>query len=170
MAAGRYEEPNQLLRGGADGVFADVSSRAGSALSFREVSRGAAFGDYDNDGDIDVVMVNNNGPVRLFRNESPDNGNWLSVRLAGRELDRDGIGSEVVIEIGDRRRRRQVQPCYSYCSSNDPRVHFGLGEIETVDAVTVIWPDGRRETRADVAANQFVVFDEPRSDAAPGEP
>ena len=156
MAAGRYEEPNQLLRGGPDGTFEDVSNLAGDALALLEVSRGAAFGDYDDDGDIDIAMINNDGPVRLFRNEACGDRHWVVVKVVGRTTDRDGIGTRVTLEAGGRTRRREVRPAYSYGSSNDPRVHFGLGETGTIDVLTVTWPDGRRTTLTGVAADRVI--------------
>ena len=160
-----YAEPNLLLRGTALGTFEDVSNLGGDALALVEVSRGTAFGDYDNDGDVDLLVANNGGPARLLRNETLVRGesagrHFLSVRLAGSSIDRDGIGAVVVVRTGERTRRRQVQPGYSYGSSNDPRVHFGLGDIDTVDEVTMVWPDGRTETRSGVAADQFLLFEE----------
>ena len=139
-----YAEPNQLLRGLADGSFVDVSSRAGSAVTRREVSRAAAFGDFDNDGDIDILVANNGGPARLLRNESGNDNHWLSIQLSGRprQLDRDALGAIVTITTNGRTRRRLVQSAYSYAASNDPRVHFGLGEVERVERVSVQWPGG----------------------------
>ena len=153
-----YAEPNQLLRGQPGGPFEDMSGRAGSALALLEVSRAAAFGDYDNDGDVDVLVANNEGPVRLLRNEVGSRHHWLSVQLVGRPgtLDRDGLGSVVTLEAGDRIRQRQVQPAYSYTASNDPRVHFGLGNVDRVDHLRVTWPDGTTQVLDDVAADQFL--------------
>ena len=161
MKAGRYEEPNQLLRGTERGTFEDVSSSAGPALALLEVSRGAAFGDYDNDGDVDILVNNNNGPARLMRNEAREERHWITVELVGSTLDRNGIGATVVIEAGGRVRRRMVQPAYSYGSSNDPRVHFGLGPVASVDVLTVTWPDGRTQRRTGVPADRIVKIDEP---------
>jgi hypothetical protein len=156
-----YAEPNLLLRGGPGGTFQDVSDRS-EVFSLVEVSRGAAFGDYDNDGDLDILMSNNEGPVRLLRNEAQGDRHWLTVQLVGRTADRDAIGSLITIVAGGRQRRRLVQPAYSYCSSNDPRIHFGLGELETVDLLTVRWPGGQTEERRNVAADEFLRLVEPQ--------
>ena len=163
-----YAEPNQLLRGGPDGRFHDVSEQAGEALELLEVSRGAAFGDYDNDGDIDVLISNNEGPVRLLRNQACGDRHWLSVELVGRRTDRNAIGAVVRLEVGTRHQQRTVQPAYSYSSSNDPRLHFGLGAAKTVERLTVRWPDGRLEEYANVAADQFLVFEEQAAGPADG--
>ena len=161
LKPGQYEERNQLLRGSQSGAFEDVSSRAGEAFTLSEISRGAAFGDYDNDGDVDILVSNNDGPVRLLRNEARGQNSWISVQLVGGASDRDCIGARVEIEAGGTRRQRLVQPAYSYCSSSDPRVHFGLGDLDFIDTLTVTWPGGRTEQRRNVPVNQFLELAEP---------
>jgi hypothetical protein len=161
MREGDYAERNQLLRGTGTGGFEEVSSLAQSALALSEVSRGAAFGDYDNDGDIDIVLSNNNGPARLLRNQACDSRSWLVVELRCSRRDVHCIGSRITVETGGLTRSRRVQPAYSYCSSNDPRVHFGLDDADTIDVLTVEWPDGRIERRENVAANQILRLTEP---------
>jgi enediyne biosynthesis protein E4 len=153
-----YAEPNQLLHGRSEGPFEDVSASAGPAFGLLEVSRAAAFGDYDNDGDVDVLVANNEGPVRLLRNEVGNRSHWLSVQLVGKPggIDRDAVGAVVTLEAAGRTRRRLVQPAYSYCASNDPRVHFGLGQVDRVERLSVAWPDGRTQELTDVAADQFL--------------
>jgi hypothetical protein len=163
-----YSEPNQLLRGLGTGVFEDVSAQAGEALELLEVSRAAAFGDYDNDGDVDIVVNNNDGPARLFRNEACEGRHWISIQLRGRNLDRDAIGALVTVETDGQVRRRIVQPAYSYCASNDTRVHFGLGDRDAVDTLTVTWPDGRVERHTDVPADQFLLLTEPEGPLGEG--
>ncbi|HVR29981.1 MAG TPA: CRTAC1 family protein [Thermoanaerobaculia bacterium] len=153
-----YAEPNQLLRGLPGGPFEDVSARAGPALALLEVSRAAAFGDYDNDGDVDILVANNDGPVRLLRNEVGSRSHWLSVQLMGLtgNFDRDGLGSVITIEAAGRIRRRQVQPAYSYGASNDPRVHFGLGQVDRIDRLHVTWADGTTQVLEGVTADQLL--------------
>ncbi len=144
----RFAQRNQLFRGLGDGVFSEVRGNAGSALELLEVSRGAAFGDVDNDGDIDVVVTNANGPVRLLLNEVGTAAPSLSIRLEGVESNRDAIGARVALfRAGRDPLWRRVHRDGSYLSASDPRAHFGLGDegADTVEGVGVIWPTGRRE-------------------------
>jgi enediyne biosynthesis protein E4 len=141
-----FGERNLLLRSLAGRRFEEVASWAGLAWEVREVGRGAAFGDIDGDGDVDVLVTNNNGPVRLFLNEAPRRP-WLMVRLQGGPGENSaGIGARVgLVRTGRPTLWRRVHTDGSYLSASDPRVHFGLGDEAAVDAVVVQWPRGRRE-------------------------
>jgi len=156
-----YQERNQLIRNeGADG-FVDVTGQAGPALALVEVSRGAAFGDIDNDGDIDIVVANNNGPVRLLRNAAAAGRHWLTVVLAGTRSNRAGMGARVaVLRAGRSVLWRRAHTDGSYLSANDPRVHFGLGADAEVQGVGVVWPDGSREFWNDIGVDAFVTLQE----------
>ena len=152
-----FSQRNQLFRGLGDGRFAEMRDPAGSALELVEVSRGSAFGDIDNDGDIDVVVSNNNGPVRLLVNDAGAAAPSLSLRLEGVESNREGIGARVALLRADRDPVwRRVHRDGSYLSASDARVHFGLGDEGggAVEGVGVVWPNGRRERweRADLDA------------------
>ena len=168
-AAFDYREPNQLLRGLSSGRYEDVSDRAGAALQLLEVSRGAAFGDLDNDGDMDILVVNNDGPVRLLRNGVGSSRSWLIVDLCGGGVfDRSAIGARVIVEVGGRTWSRDVRPAYSFAVANDPRVHFGLGDAERVDRLEVRWPDGAISKRTAVDVNRILRLPAPGG-TAPAE-
>jgi hypothetical protein len=154
-----YRERNQLIRNDGAGGFTDVTEQAGPALALVEVSRGAAFGDLDNDGDVDIVVANNNGPTRLLRNTQAPAGHWLTVTLAGTRSNRAGLGARVaVLRKGRPPLWRRAHTDGSYLSANDPRVHFGLGTDGAVQAVGVVWPDGSRERWGDIQSDSFITL------------
>ena len=156
-AAFDYREPNQLLRGTASGRYEDVSAAAGAAFELLEVSRGAALGDLDNDGDVDVLLVNNEGPARLLRNEVGSSRSWLIVDLCGGGVfDRSAIGARVAVQAGGGSWTRYARSARSFAVANDPRVHFGLGDAARVDRLEVRWPDGGVTERADVEVNRIL--------------
>lgn len=156
-----FREPNQLLHGMDDGSYEDVSD-SGGALDLREVSRAAVLGDYDNDGDIDILIANNGGPVRLLRNEASGDRHWLEIALNGAPRhDRDALGARVIVETEGRKLQAQVRPAYGYCSSSDPRLHFGLDRSRVVERLTVIWPDGQVQELENIAADQILSLTAP---------
>lgn len=139
-----YAEPNSLLRGLGGGQFEQVSPQGGVVESRAATSRGAAFGDLDNDGDMDVVIINRDGPVHLLRNIARKQGSWIIFRALSRKHT-DAINGSVRVEAAGKVYWRYVQPNQGYCSSSDPRVHFGLDSAQKVERVTVRWPDGAEE-------------------------
>jgi len=149
-----YEQTNQLFRNRGGG-FVDASVAAGEASAPLEVSRGAAFGDVDNDGDVDVVVSNANGPVRLLLNRVGNRRHWLNVRLQGTESNRDGSGARVGVVTPGGTVWRRAHTDGSYLSASDPRVHFGLGETTGTVSVVVRWPRGRNEIWKDLAVDSF---------------
>ncbi len=156
-AAFDYREPNQLLRGLRSGGYEDASAGAGAAPELLEVSRGAAFGDLDNDGDVDILVVNNEGPARLLRNEVGNAASWLIVDLCGGGVfDRSAIGARVTVEAAGSEWTRDVRPAHGFAVANDPRVHFGLGDVERADWLEVRWPDGAVSERANVELNRVL--------------
>jgi hypothetical protein len=141
-----FRQKNLLIRNAGGGRFRDVSTDAGPALQLSEVSRGTAFGDVDNDGDLDVLVTNNAGPVRLLRNDTSSGHHWLQVALEGVGDNRQGLGARVGLLRNDgsvvwRRARTDG----SYLSASDARVHFGLGAASRFKGLTVEWPNGLRE-------------------------
>jgi hypothetical protein len=131
-----------------------VTGAAGGGLAIEKSSRGAAFGDYDNDGDVDVLIVNMDDRPTLLRNDS-DEGHWITLRLVGVRSNRDGIGAKVTATAGGRRQVMMVHSGGSYLSHNDMRVHFGLGATATVDQITIRWPSGQVDTLDGLAADHF---------------
>jgi len=136
-----YAEPNQVFRGAGGGRFEEIDAGIRNLVG---TSRGAAFGDYDNDGDVDVVYVDLHAPARLLRNVAPKVGCWIGFRLLDRRGS-DALGAVVRVETEDGPQYRLCHTAYSYCAANDPRVHFGLGAREGVQQVLVTWPGGARE-------------------------
>ena len=156
-----YQERNQLIRNDGAAGFSDITEQAGPALELLDVSRGAAFGDLDNDGAVDIVVASNNGPVRLLRNTATTHNHWLGVKLQGTRSSRDGLGARVaLLRAGQSPLWRRAHTDGSYLSANDPRVHFGLGADADVQAVGVVWPDGSREIWRDVASDAFITLQE----------
>ena len=152
-----YHQKNLLFHNEGS-RFRETSGQAGAPFQLSEVGRGAAFGDIDNDGRIDIVVTNNNGPVRLLRNETASSNHWLEIRLQGVKGNRDGIGAKVAV-------LRQSQPALwqrahtdgSYLSASDTRVHFGLGQAFDFQVV-VEWPDGSKEKWTNVRADSLVTL------------
>jgi hypothetical protein len=113
----------------------------------------------DNDGAVDLLVTSAGGPARLFRNVAPHRGHWLLVRAIDPALGgRDAYGAEIVVRAAGRRWWRLLNPGHSYLVSNDPRVHFGLGSVRTVDSIQVIWPDGKEENFPGGAADRLLVL------------
>jgi hypothetical protein len=153
----------QLFRNLGNGRFEDVTDRAGAAFRLSEVGRGAAFGDIDNDGDIDVVVANNNGPVRLLVNEAAGANHWIGLRLVGDRTPRDMLGARVaIVRDGRPTLWRRARADGSYASANDPRVLVGLGPSPDLPTVHVVWPDGRVEEWLHVAIDSYTMLKEGR--------
>jgi len=154
-----FRTPSVVFRNLGGGKFEELLDQAGPAMKEVHSSRGAAFGDFDNDGDIDVLLMNINEPPSLLRNDLSGGHHWLKVLLEGVESNRSAIGATVVVAYGDRKQAQAVLAQSSYLSVNDRRLHFGLG-IETNAAIEIRWPNGRQEKIEDVAADQLVVVRE----------
>jgi enediyne biosynthesis protein E4 len=150
-----YAEPNLLFKGMADGRFEDVNPRGGTASPLVATSRAAAFGDLDNDGGIDILVVNRDAAPHLLRNVAPRRGHWLLLRLR-EQTGRDAIGATLSALIGSRTIRRDVRTGYSYLAANDPRVHVGLGDLTRVETITIRWADGTEERFGPFDADRIV--------------
>ena len=141
----RYAEPNLLFVNNGSSKFSNVSAETGAFFHRPGLTRGLAFGDIDNDGDVDLVSNSIDNRLTVYRNDAPGPSNhWLQLRLLAGP--RDAIGARVRLHFGSKVQVRFMLRSYSYLASNDPRVHFGLGDAEQVDSLEVRWPDGQEET------------------------
>ncbi|HYW78162.1 MAG TPA: CRTAC1 family protein, partial [Thermoguttaceae bacterium] len=149
-----YTEEDVLMRNDGAGGFVDVADRSGAYFREKYVGRGATYGDYDNDGDLDLLIVNLNDTPRLLRNDGGNRSHWLKVvpKLAGGKI--DAIGARVTVRIGRLTQIHDLIPTTGYLSQADPRAHFGLGSALKVDAVEIRWPDGSTQQIEDVQADQ----------------
>lgn len=149
-----------LLYENVGGRFREVSSQSGGWSTVRDLSRGAAFGDVDNDGDVDIVVTNNGGRVNLLRNEGGNRKNWLILKLVGVKSNREGIGAQIRARVGKSVLHRRVETAASYLSSQDPRLHLGLGDAEEVSALEIDWPSGTRQKLRGLRANRILTITE----------
>lgn len=162
-----YAQRDQLFANDGKGRFQDISTSNDALCGVATVSRGMATGDIDNDGDMDLLVTTIGGRVRLLRNVAPKRGHWLMVVAKDPALRRDAYGAEVMVIASGRKRVQLVNPGYSYLCSNDPRVHFGLGETKQVDAIEVAWPDGTRERFPGCAVDQQIELRKGEGQAIP---
>ena len=150
-----YRQPNQLFRNEGGGRFVPVS--AGPGLAKAKVSRGTSFGDYDDDGDIDLFVVELNDAPTLLRNDEGNTGNYLVVQVFGREDNRDGVGTRISLQVAGKRQWRTVNGAASYLSHSDLRVHFGLGAAQATDRVEITYPNGSTYAIENAPANKLLV-------------
>ncbi|MGA2592087.1 MAG: CRTAC1 family protein [Bryobacteraceae bacterium] len=156
----QYREPPLLFHNLGKGQFDDVTTQMGPAFNRPVVARGAAYADYDRDGDLDIVVTTNDGPAYLFRNDGGNQNNWINIRLVGRKSNRDGIGAVVRVTSKSGKQWNMVRSGSSYCSQSDLALTFGLGRDPDVQAIEIEWPSGTKQKLAGVAANQFLTIDE----------
>ncbi|MBI1897120.1 MAG: CRTAC1 family protein, partial [Acidobacteria bacterium] len=150
----QYKQPPLLFRNAAKGRFENVSGTAGAALARPIVARGAAYGDYDRDGDLDVLLTTNHGPAYLLRNDGGNRNHWISLRLAGVKSNRSALGALVRVESASGPQSQMVHSGSSYCSQSDLALTFGLGRDSRVTSVHVFWPNGARQRFENVAPNR----------------
>ena len=153
-----YRNPRLVYRNLGNGRFEDVSALAGPGVAQSKSSRGAAFGDLDNDGDIDVLVMNMGEAPSLLRNDLQGTTRWIKVRLQGTKSNRSAIGALVTVEHGGARESQPVLSQSSFISSNDPRLHFGLGASERADRIVVRWPSGDTEVFPAVEAGKIATL------------
>ena len=156
-----YREAPLLFRNRGNHKFDNVSSQVGAAFTKPVVARGAAYADFDHDGDLDLLISTNNGPAYLFRNDGGNHNHWLSVRLNGTKSNRDGIGAVVRVTSASGKQWNMVRSGSSYCSQSDLALTFGLAQDPSA-SIDVEWPSGARQQFKDIAANRRIVIDESR--------
>jgi len=157
-----YPEPNSVFRNLGNGKFADVSSLAGPDFQLEAAHRGAAFGDLDNDGRIDVVLSVLNGPAKILHNISDNANHWILLKLVGTGSNRMGFGAQIRLEAQDGSIQwNEATTAVGYASSSDPRVHFGLGSNKRIRTIEIRWPSGVTQTLHDVSSDQVLTVKEP---------
>ena len=152
--------PNGLFRNKGALKFEDLSAKAGASFLVPAAHRGAAFGDFNNDGKIDIVVTALNGPPQLLMNRSPSHNHWIILKLMGTKSNRDGLGTKVKITTSHGSQYNHATTAVGYNSSSDKRVHFGLGESTVIDKIELSWPSGIRQTLTKVKADQVLAVRE----------
>jgi enediyne biosynthesis protein E4 len=151
--------PRSLYRNVGNGTFEKMGDKAGPGLTSRHSSRGCAFGDFDNDGDLDVLIVNLNEPPSLLRNDLSGSHHWLKIKLIGTTSNRSAIGARVNVRYGGKLQVQEVSSQSSFYSCNDSRLHFGVGSATAAD-LEIRWPSGKKESYAAIACDQLVTIRE----------
>lgn len=155
-----YAQRNSLYEN-VGGRFEEVSAASGAAFQLERVGRGAAVADFDNDGDLDVVVSNCGQRALLLRNDRGSRNHWIAISARGRKSNSFGLGSQIRVQTSDRTQLKEINNVASYLSSNDIRLHFGLGRQNKVKQIAIRWPSGRRQVLNDVPADQILVVREP---------
>ena len=157
-----YGQEDQLFENVGNGKFKDVSVDRGQYFQEEYVGRGACLGDYDNDGDIDIYIVNLDSQGMFLRNNKGNQNNWLTLNLVGHTSNRDGIGSRIKLVAGGKVQITQKKSSTGYLSQNDPRIHFGLLKNDVVDRIEIKWPSGKFQVLQNIKANQILTVEEPQ--------
>jgi hypothetical protein len=155
-----YGQEDQVFENLGNGKFKDVSWDLGSYFKEKLVGRGACFGDYDNDGDIDAYIVNLNDRGAFLRNNKGNQNNWITLNLIGTVSNRDGIGARIKVTSGGKVQTNQKKSTSGYLSQNDPRMHFGLAKNEMVDRIEIKWPSGKLQVLENIKVNQILTIKE----------
>jgi hypothetical protein len=156
-----YGQEDQLFENQGNGKFIDVSLDRGAYFKEALVGRGACFGDYDNDGDLDAYIVNLDDYGVFLRNDHGNDQNWLLIQLVGSISNKDGVGARIKVVSGDLTQTGQKKSSSGYLSQNDPRMHFGLANHDKVDRIEVVWPSGKIQALENIEANQLITITEP---------
>jgi len=151
--------PRAVFRNLGQGVFEELIDEAGPGVAAQHCSRGCAFGDFDNDGDVDIVVVNLNEPPSLLRNDLTGKTHWIKVKLEGTKSNRSAIGARVLAHYGGKTQAQAVLSQSSFFSCNDPRLHFGLGTSVSAD-LEIFWPSGLQESYKGMSANRLLTIRE----------
>jgi hypothetical protein len=151
-----------VYRNLGNGSFEEVTDLSGAPVLEPHSSRGCAFGDFNNDGNVDVLILNMSEPPSLLLNQNHSNNHWLTIKLAGTRSNRSAIGARVTVTTGERRQVREVLSASSYISQSDLRQHFGLGQAKRADQIEVRWPSGLVDRVKGIDADQFIVIEEER--------
>ena len=154
-----HKTPRALFRNLGKGVFEELTEEAGPGVAAAHCSRGCAFGDFDNDGDVDILIINLNEPPSLLRNDLGGKSNWIKVKLEGTKSNRSAIGARVLVHYRGKTQAQAVLSQSSFYSCNDPRLHFGLGNSTAAD-IDVYWPSGLHETFKQVKVNRLITIKE----------
>jgi hypothetical protein len=154
-----FKTPRVVFRNLGNGKFEELFDLAGPGVTAAHASRGCAFGDFDNDGDVDILIMNLNEPPSLLRNDVTGTGHWLKVKLIGVKSNRSAIGARVTARYAGKQQTQEVLSQASFYSANDLRLHFGLGPVNQVD-LDVRWPNGNKESIPGVASGRLVVIQE----------
>ncbi len=158
-----YHTPNVLFENDGQGKFTDISKRAGDGMAVKLSSRGAAFDDLDNDGDLDVVILNSRREATILRNDTKNDNHWIQIRLRGAKTNRDGVGARVTVTAGDLTQTDEACSGRGYQSHYGTRLHFGLGAHDRVDRIEVRWLGGRVDVVEDVPVDQLLTITEGRN-------
>jgi hypothetical protein len=154
-----YKTPRVVFRNLGNGKFEELIDEAGPGIAAAHASRGCAFGDFDNDGDVDMLVVNLNEPPSLLRNDLSGNAHWLKVKLIGTKSNRSAIGARVICRYGGKLQAQDVMSQSSFYSASDLRLHYGLGAAQTAD-LEIHWPSGAKQLFPGVKADQLVTITE----------
>jgi len=155
-----YKQTDLLYQNLGGGRFRDVSAESGPGFRIRHVGRGAAVGDFDNDGDLDIVVSDCGGRPLLLRNDGGNRNHWIAIRARGRESNRFGVGAKVRVTAAGGVQLREINPYGSYLSTSDVRLYFGLGQETSAARLSIEWPSGKKQALENVPSNQTLVLDE----------